>query len=300
MYKKGQQIQTIGIESGLAGNHEACSKGPVTLRNSKYLHTQCRKRGIDLHWLPLLKASHSLNKQAAIKKLCREAELVSANCTKNKMPFLFFCGEHAYAMGIWKGAMAALASNQTPAKKLGLIWIDAHMDAHTFITSPSGNVHGMPVAALLGKGDERLNDIYGEGPMLEPKNLALLGLRSYEKKEVDLLKHLNVRHISMGNIKCQSLSVLLCTLREQVLEHADYFAISLDVDAIDPKDAPAVGVPEAGGLSGLELCEAFKQFNKDPLLLGVEIAEYSPDFDQNNKTLHLISDLVVALFGQQY
>jgi len=300
MHKKGQQIQTIGIESGLAGNHEACSKGPTTLLNSSYLNTQCRKSGIDLHCLPLLKADHALNKQAAIKKLCREAELISANCTKNKTPFLFFCGEHAYAMGIWKGVMTALSSDQAPVKKLGLIWIDAHMDAHTFITSPSGNVHGMPVAALLGKGDTRLNEIYGEGPVLETNNLAMLGLRSCEKKEVDLLNRLNVKYISMESIKPQSLPTLLYTLRENVLEHADYFAISLDVDAIDPKDAPAVGVPEADGLSGLELCEAFKQFNKDPLLLGVEIAEYSPDFDQDDKTLHLISDLVVALFGQQH
>ena len=101
----------------------------------------------------------------------------------------------------------------------------------------------------------------------------------------------------MTEIKQGNLASLLLNLRDQILKQADYYAISLDIDAIDPKDAPAVGVPETGGIRGIKLCTALKQFNNDALLLGVEIAEFSPDFDQNAKTLHLISELVIALYG---
>jgi arginase len=292
------QIQTIGIASGLAGNHEACSKGPITLRDSHYLNSQCDQHCIHLNWLPLLEADTLLSKHQAIKKLCHQAELASFNCITNKAPFIFFSGEHAYAMGIWKGAMSALAAQEAPAKKLGLIWIDAHMDAHTFVSSPSGNVHGMPVAALLGQGDAKLNEIYGDGPVLDTNCLGLFGVRSFEQAEADLLKRLNVMEIPMTDIKQKSLKGLLSILCKQVLKHADYFAISIDIDAIDPEDAPAVGVPEPGGLNAKTLCEALKQFNHDPLFLGLEVAEYSPDYDKDDKTLNVISEIVIALYGE--
>jgi len=292
------QIQTIGIASGLAGNHDACGKGPITLRDSPYLNSQCAQHGIQLDWLPLLEAEPFLSKHQAIKKLCHQAELASFNCITNKKPFIFFSGEHAYAMGIWKGVMSALATLEFSAKKLGLIWIDAHMDAHTFVSSPSGNVHGMPVAALLGQGDAQLNEIYGDGPVLDANCLGLFGVRSYEQAEADLLKRLGIMEIPMTEIKQKSLKGLLSILCKQVLKHADCFAVSIDIDAIDPKDAPAVGVPEPGGLKAKTLCDALKQFNNDPLFIGLEIAEYSPDYDQNNKTLNVITELLIALYGQ--
>jgi len=292
------QIQTIGIASGLAGNHEACRKGPITLRDSQYLTAQCYEHGIHLNWLSILEADPLLAKHQAIKQLCYQAEIASFNCIKTKKPFIFFSGEHAYAMGIWKGVMSALAMYEAPAKKLGLIWIDAHMDAHTFVSSPSGNVHGMPIAALLGQGDEQLNDIYGVGPVLDTNCLGLFGVRSFEQAEADLLKRLNIMEIPMTEIKQKSLKGLLSILCKQVLKHADCFAISIDIDAIDPEDAPAVGVPEPGGLNAKTLCAALKQFNNDPLFLGLEIAEYSPDYDKNNKTLKVIAELVTAIYGQ--
>jgi arginase len=292
------QIETIGIASGLAGNHDACRKGPTTLRDSPYLATKCHDHGILLNWLPMLEADPSLTKHQAIKKLCHQAELAAFKCTTTKQPFIFFTGEHAYAMGIWKGVMSGLAKRQFPAKKLGLIWVDAHMDAHTFVSSPSGNVHGMPIAALLGQGDAQLNEIYGDGPVLDTNCLGLFGVRSYEQAEADLLKRLDIMEIPMTEIKPKSLTGLLSILCKQVLKHADYFAISIDIDAIDPEDAPAVGVPEPGGLNAKALCAALKQFNNDPLFIGLEVAEYSPDYDQDNKTLNVIAELVIALYGE--
>ena len=199
-------------------------------------------------------------------------------------------------MGIWRGVMQALSAEH---KKIALIWIDAHMDAHTFITSPSGNIHGMPVAALLGQGDKLLTDIYGKGPTLDARHLGMVGIRSFEVPEQLLLEKTNTNLIYMKQItKAGDLAKQLKSLQQRLMEHADYFAFSIDIDAIDPVDAPAVGVPEENGIAALELCDALQQFNGDARLLGIEIAEYSPEFDHKNKTQQLISKIVCALYAK--
>ena len=175
------------------------------------------------------------------------------------------------------------------------------MDAHTFITSPSGNIHGMPVAALLGKGDKVLTDIYGKGPTLEASHLGMVGIRSFESPEQILLEKSKAHIIYMKQItKAGELTRQLKKLQQQLMEQADYFAFSIDIDAIDPADAPAVGVPEANGIAASALCDALKQFNGDERLLGIEIAEYSPEFDQQHKTQQLISNIICALYAKPH
>jgi len=289
-------IQTQGIAASLGGNHQGCALGPATLRDSNQFNQFLKKSGIQLNWQAMLTPNQLLGVNPAIKKLCSEAACVCQEFIQQKQPFIFFSGEHAYAMGIWQGAIKALAQE---GKTLGLIWIDAHMDAHTFHSSPSGNVHGMPVAALLGEGDEELGEIYNQGPIINPKNLAMLGVRSFEKAEKTLLDKLKVPVVFMKDVNSpESLKNYLRRLRDDLLQQADYFAISLDIDAIDPIDAPAVGVPESAGLSGQALSEALKQFKGDKRFLGMEISEFSPDFDKDNKTLQLISEMVSSVYAQ--
>ena len=288
-------LQTQGIAASLGGNHSGCAKGPATLRDSSEFNNSLKESGIQLNWHDMLTPNSQLAVHPAIKQLCAQASNASQGFIQQKQPFLFFSGEHAYAMGIWQGAMAALAKR---GKSLGLIWIDAHMDAHTFQTSPSGNVHGMPVAALLGAGDEKLNEIVNAGPTMEANKLAMLGVRSFEKAEKTLLDEHKVSVTYMKDIQSsESLKQILKDIRATLLQQADYFAISLDIDAIDPNDAPAVGVPESAGLSGTALCEALKQFNGDEQFLGMEISEFSPEFDQQNKTQKLISKLLSCIYG---
>lgn len=288
-------IQAQGIAASLGGNHSGCAKGPATLRDSNEFNHSLKESGIQLNWHTMLTANSQLDIHPAIKQLCAQASTASQNFIQQKQPFLFFSGEHAYAMGIWQGVMAGLAKR---GKTLGLIWIDAHMDAHTFQTSPSGNVHGMPVAALLGSDDEKLNGIVNDGPTMDANKLAMLGVRSFEKAEQTLLDERKVSVTYMKDIQsAQSLKQTIKNLRDKLLDQADYFAISLDIDAIDPNDAPAVGVPESAGLSGAALCEALKQFKGDTQFLGMEISEFSPEFDQKNKTQQLISKLLCCIYG---
>ncbi len=288
-------IQTQGIAASLGGNHQGCAQGPVVLQESSILKDTLAQCGVSLSWQPMLTPNKQLDTLPAIKSLCAQASDVCQTFLKDQKPFLFFSGEHAYAMGIWQGAIKSLAKQD---KTLGLIWIDAHMDAHTFLTSPSGNVHGMPVAALLGAGDEKLNEIVNAGPTMEANKLAMLGVRSFEKAEKTLLDEHKVSVTYMKDIQSsESLKQILKDIRATLLQQADYFAISLDIDAIDPNDAPAVGVPESAGLSGTALCEALKQFNGDEQFLGMEISEFSPEFDQQNKTQKLISKLLSCIYG---
>ncbi|MEH6616501.1 MAG: arginase family protein [Porticoccus sp.] len=288
-----RRLTTIGIASGIAGNHIGCEQGPVVLKASTWLEAAVKEQGFVLDWLPMLTAIPDLTTTDAVSELCARASVLSQNFTQQKKPFIFLGGDHSNAMGIWQGAMSALLP-----KKLGLIWIDAHMDAHTFVTSPSGNIHGMPIAGLLGQADPKLRAVYGDGPFLTPECLALLGVRSFEKAEHALLQRLNILHIPMVQITTQNnLSDALNKSVKHVLKQASYFAFSIDLDAIDPQDAPAVSMPEPEGISGAALCAALYQFNNDPRCLGLEIAEYSPEFDKKNKTQHLIAGLIGALYG---
>jgi len=204
-----------------------------------------------------------------------------------------FGGDHATAMGLWKGVM----SGPRPSRRLGLIWIDAHMDAHNFLTLPTGNAHGMPVAALLGESDPLLKAVYGDGPHLRPENLALVGVRSCEPEERRLLDRLGVACYPMKTVRRLGLASVLRMALSHVTEHADRFGISIDLDAVDPGDAPAVGTPVDDGLSGMDLCNSLADLNGEARLVGLEIVEYAPGLDRERRTQRLIADLVASLYG---
>ncbi|MCW8891273.1 MAG: arginase [Sedimenticola sp.] len=289
-----RRISTLGVASGQAGRNRGCWRGPMVLRDSLELKQFCRQRGVGLVWQGLFEPNERASKLDAVAGLCREAARFTSALVRQQQPFLFFGGDHSCAMGVWPGVMCALPDDA----KLGLIWIDAHMDAHTFKTTPSGNIHGMPVAALLGQGDRPLRRIYGENRHLEPQGLVLIGVRSYEPAEQSLMERLGVRVIRMSEVSTRA--TLCGALKASVTalsEHADYLGISIDLDAVDPQFAPAVGVPEPGGINGHDLCHALAGIADAPGLVGMEIAEFCPRYDSEKKTIRLIGELITALYG---
>ncbi|MGZ4954348.1 MAG: arginase family protein, partial [Methylobacter sp.] len=140
-------------------------------------------------------------------------------------------GDHASAIGTWSGAVSALHAEQN----FGLIWLDAHMDAHTFATSPSGNIHGMPLAALLGKADKKLAAMYPGSGFIKPENLILIGVRSYEHQEYDLLKQAGVEIVFARQI--DRLAPVLIKAIDKLSLSCKLIGISIDLDFIDPGDA---------------------------------------------------------------
>ena len=214
---------------------------------------------------------------AAATELCfRLASCVHNTLESGHFP-LVVGGDHSCAIGTWSGVHLWLGE-QGP---LGLIWIDAHMDSHTFATTPSGALHGMPLACLLGYGEQRLTGIGVAKPKLRPEHVCLLGVRSFEDGEAALLKKLGVRVISVAEIRKRGVVATLAEALAIANNGTAGYGVSLDLDVLDPSEEPGVGSPEPDGLLCLELEQALRQLRNDPALLAMEIVEYNPHHDRN-------------------
>jgi ornithine--oxo-acid transaminase len=198
-------------------------------------------------------------------------------------------GDHSTAIGTWS-AMAGELDGE-----LGLIWIDAHMDAHTPETTPSKAIHGMPLAILLGHGEENLVRLGAKSPVLKPEHVALIGVRNFEEGEALLLKRLYVKIFYMDEVKARGFGPVMDDAVRHVSKGTKGFGISLDLDAFDPTVAPGVGSPAPDGLQYAEVIESLARLKRHPDLKAFEIAEFNPTLDKENKTADLIQDIVSAL-----
>jgi arginase len=205
-------------------------------------------------------------------------------------------GDHACAVGTWSGVRAGLAPHQA----MGLIWVDAHMDSHVPATSPSGALHGMPLACLLGEGPDALIKLAGPAPKLQPQHVCLIGVRSFERGEQALLERVGVRIYFMDEVKARGFGGVWEEAVRYVTQRTAGYGVTIDLDAIDPRDAPGVGTPEGDGIAGEDLIAAVRQLHDDPRLLALEIAEYNPHEDRERLTLKLLRRLIcAALAGKE-
>jgi arginase len=200
-------------------------------------------------------------------------------------------GDHACAVGTWSGVAAALRA-QGP---LGLLWVDAHMDSHTPSTSPSGNVHGMPLAALLGYGDPRLTQLADAAPKLAAATTVLFGIRSYEPGEAALLKRLGVRIYFMGEIERRGLATCFDEALATVARAPAGYGITFDLDALDPQDAPATCCHEPGGLRLAPMVDALARLGEPERLRAAEFVELNPLLPGAAQTIQAMAALIGAL-----
>jgi arginase len=194
-------------------------------------------------------------------------------------------GDHANAVGTWNGI----------GSPLGLIWIDAHMDAHTMETTPSGAYHGMPVAALLGYGAPEMAQLLRKEPVLQPQNFAAIGIRSYEEGEEALLKKLNVKVYFIDEVKKRGLAAILPEAIAHVTRSVPKFGVSLDLDVFDPDEAPGVGSPEKGGLFASGVIPHLSHFRKDERFAAFEMVEFNPRRDVAHKTRELMYKILLEI-----
>lgn len=197
-------------------------------------------------------------------------------------------GDHSCALGTWNGVTGF---GRHP---VGLLWIDAHLDSHTPFTSPSRHIHGMPLALLLGEGDSRLL-LSGSG-VVDPRCCAVLGVRSFEAGEPERLNRLGVRFYTMDEIRRRGLRVCLQEAWHRVSRARHGFGVSLDLDAIDPRFAPGVSVPEPGGLSLPHLLQSLRGLPRHRLR-AIEVVEFNPLLDRDERTQRTLTRLVNALRG---
>ena len=173
------------------------------------------------------------------------------------------------------------------------------MDSHTPDSSPSGAVHGMPLACLLGSGAPALVRLGGYAPKLRAENVCVVGVRSFEPAEASLLQRLGVHVFGMDEIRQRGMTAVLAEAIERVRMHTAAFGITVDLDVVDPRDAPGVGSPEPGGIAGAELVAALAQLSRYHDLVGVEIAEFNPDRDVDGVTAVLLYELLASIAGKR-
>jgi arginase len=286
-----QDIYLLGYAVGLAGADIKTSEGPKTIQNSPYMQLLADK-GLQYHWQGIVEAEHkSHNIVQAISDASHElAQHTDALVAAGKF-FVVVGGDHTSAIGTWSGVSYAMQEKGD----IGLIWIDAHKDSHTPETSLTGRIHGMPLASLLGYGLPNLTQIMHPKSKIKPENVCLIGVRSFEEGEAELLKRLNVRVYYMEEVKRLGINKVLQEAIAYVKQGTVGYGISLDLDGIDPIDAPAVSVPEADGINGQALLLAMALLANDRELLGFEIVEFIPENDIGHRTEKLLVQLLLGM-----
>lgn len=201
-------------------------------------------------------------------------------------------GDHSIAMS------TVAAAFRGPADCSALVWIDAHSDLNTPETSPSGNIHGMPLAHLLGMGSAWLREIWGGERVLTPRQLVYIGLRSVDRAERELIHELGIRAYTMSDIDRRGMSGVIAETAEYLQDFARWH-VSLDADALDPQVAPGVGTPVLGGLSYREAHLLMEGLAESGRVASADLVEVNPILDHRNHTARFLTELAASLLGKR-
>ena len=225
----------------------------------------------------------------------KHADLVLKTLEAGKVP-VSLGGDHSMAVGSVAG-VAEFYRRQ--GQKIGLIWIDAHTDINTPESSPSGNVHGMPLAAIMGLGPVELSNIYNFSPKIKPENCVLVGVRDIDAIERENVHRAGIEVLTMRDIDERGMR----TVMEEALRMAGRgtagYHVSLDMDWIDPEDAPGVGTPVRGGATYREAHLAMEIIADHGRMLSFEIVEVNPVIDEHNQTADLAVEMALSAFGKK-
>jgi len=219
------------------------------------------------------------------------AMLVSTALQENEFPLLLG-GDHSISLGSVSGVARV-------HKNIGVIWVDAHADFNTDATTPSGNIHGMILAALAGIGDMRLVDASGWQPKINKETIVILGARDLDIKEQVLLRDHNIHVFTMSDIDQRGMTAVMKEAIAFASQHDNPIHLSLDMDALDPREAPGVGTPVRGGLSYREAHLAMELLSVSQRLVSMDVVEVNPILDSENTTAKLAVELVLSALGKK-
>jgi arginase len=293
-----RRVALIGAPLDLGQDRRGVDMGPSAIRYAELAEHLLEKLGIETHDLgnidaPVAESTAAGDERARflsqILELCdRVAKLVAQARREGETP-LVLGGDHSVALGSLVG-MASVHGRG------GVLWIDAHGDLNTPDTSPSGNVHGMVLAAALGLGGDIFRYDEWTLPAIEDGKLALVGVRSLDQGERDLLKKLDAKVFTMSEIDRRGIE----TCMREALEHASgagFLHVSLDMDVLDPEHAPGVGTPVRGGLSYREAHLAMEMVAESGRADSFDVVEVNPILDRENATGKLAVELVASALG---
>ena len=232
---------------------------------------------------------------AEIASVCtRTGDLVEQALASACMP-LILGGDHSLSMGSVAGISRFYGRR---GEHVGLIWVDAHTDMNTPSTSPSGNIHGMPLAVLTGTGPEILTGLADTVPAVRPENVSIFGARHIDRRERETVKASGVRVFTMSEIDERGAAKCIDEAIERANAGTAGFHLSYDLDSVEPLIAPGVGTPVAGGLTYREAHLVCEKVARSGRLLSLEVVELNPVLDEGNRTARLAVGLIGSALGK--
>ena len=299
--KHGSKLNLIGVPSDVGAGQRSATMGPEALRVAG-LAQALNRRGIQVTDLgnlsgpanPERSASHGLRHLAEVEIWCQLLhDTVYRELQQGNFP-LVMGGDHSLSIG----SISAVARHcRERGQKLRVLWLDAHADFNTAALTPSGNIHGMPVACLCGHGPAELVGIGGHIPAMAASDIRQIGIRSVDEGERKLVHDFGIEVFDMRYIDENGMRHTM----EQALIQMDedtHLHVSLDVDFLDPDIAPGVGTTVAGGPTYREAQLAMEMIADAGYMLSLEVMELNPAFDVRNRTADLVVDLIDSLFGK--
>jgi arginase len=298
------RVGIIGVPLDLGAGRRGVDMGPSAIRVAR-LHQRLAELGYEVIDFGNVavdqpEASPVGREQARylaqIARTCKRlAQRVEGVLAEGVFP-LVLGGDHSVAVGTIAGVARHLRREQ---RKVGVIWVDAHADMNTPETSPSGNVHGMPLACCVGMGPRALTHLAGFAPLVEAENVALVGVRDVDQLEKPHVRRSGVKAFTMRHIDERG---VLAVIREAIAIAGDGTAgihVSLDMDAVEPQEAPGVGTPVRGGLTYREAHLVMEVLCDAGLLVSMEVVEVNPIMDESNRTATLAVELIMSAMGKR-
>ena len=299
-----QKISIVGVPMDLGADRRGVDMGPSALRYAD-LNERLQALGHDVHDMGDLdviipETRHFGDPKAKYLKEIADACTQLANLVlqirlEGRTP-LVLGGDHSIAVGTVSGVSECFRRS---GKKIGLIWFDAHADFNTPDISPSGNVHGMPMAAIMGYGPVELTHIFGFSPKILPEHAVQIGIREVDPQERELVKKSGIRVFTMKEIDRRGIGAVMDEAVSIVSRNTDGFAVTLDADFLDPYESPGVATPVRGGADYREAHLAMEMIADTKKMVSFEITEINPILDVHNKTAQFGTELILSAFGKQ-
>jgi arginase len=299
-----QKIRIIGVPMDLGASRRGVDMGPSALRVAG-LQARIKQLGHQVEDIGNISVKQPEEMSygekrakylAEIADACKDLGAIVEKSLEESMLPVVLGGDHSIAAGTLSGIAAYFKKKE---KKIGLIWLDAHGDINTPESSPSGNVHGMPLAAAMGYGAIELVELQGFKPKVEPQNISLVGIRDLDTQEKKLAKKSGVHVFTMRDIDERGMREVMSDALKYAMDDTDGISVSLDMDFVDPSDAPGVGTPVRGGVTYREAHLAMEMIADTEAMASLEIVEINPVIDEHNRTALLGVELVLSGLGKK-
>lgn len=301
MLQMEKDISIIGVPMDLGQSRRGVDMGPSAVRYAGIIE-RLEKLQYNIEDLDDIYIPHpSYEEKNTTEKLRHLKEMVVANeilahladqvIKRERFP-LILGGDHSLSIG----SIAGISNNYD---NLGVIWFDAHGDMNTVETTPSGNIHGMPLAINLGYGHEKLTNVFKENAKIKPENVVVVGTRALDEGEKEFIRNHDIKVYTMHEIDRLGMTKVMNETIDYLKERTDGVHLSFDLDCVDPLDAPGVGTPVIGGLTYRESHLAMEMLAESQLITSAEFVEINPMLDDRGRTAQVAVALAGSLFGEK-